>query len=222
LRAVVERVTGTRDLLIRLRIEGGVYAFDAGQYLEVLHPDGRRVPLSIASAPADLPHLDIIYRSIANEPLAEALDELLAAGSPLELAPAAGKVRISPAADEGPVLLIAGGTGIGQVRSIARHLLHRGKVAATVLWCLDEPPEAHLAEDLARCTGRLAICVDADRSPANRGLASLSDELSDPHRPRYARVIASGSPPFVYAVVDCMAGADAPAPESDVFAFAPR
>lgn len=210
--------------LLRLRLTD-TFTFHAGQYLEVLHPSGAHIPLSIASAPGDLPTLDLIYRSTPGDPLAASMDELLQTGAELQLSAATGDVCV--ASDPGAVLLIASGTGIAQARSIVRMLVssgadHKGRI--TLLWCLEQADTGLPLEDLAELMNNqgalLHTVVDPQHGADNRGLVWLAEHVTT-HR--YDRVIVSGAPPFVYAVADKLDSQQiGDQLESDVFSYAPR
>ena len=75
--AVIEAVSDSPVRLIELRIDTPEFRFHAGQYLEIIHPDGTAIPMTIASSPARLPQLCLHYRSIAGAQGADLLDELL-------------------------------------------------------------------------------------------------------------------------------------------------
>lgn len=199
------------------------FRFRAGQYVQVLHPDGP-IPLSIASAPRRLPELHLHYRSTPGLPEAARLDALLAAGGPLTLSAAAGDVSL-PTPLPGPTLIVAGGTGAAQAMSFIDDFLGTDPGAAvTLLWCVDEAGDAYLERDLAALQVSwltVNVIVDADRSPANRGLTWLRTHGA---RFRGAPVVLAGGPGFVYAACDALseAGLDPDELRSDVFAYAPR
>jgi CDP-4-dehydro-6-deoxyglucose reductase, E3 len=200
-----------------------LFRFLAGQYVRVIHPEGP-IPLSIASAPRRLPELHLHYRSTPGVVEAARLDELLAAGDRLELSEPAGEVVLpTPLAD--PVLIVAGGTGIAQAMSFIDDFQDADPGAlVTLLWCIDHPDDAYLADDLAAVEAawlRWVTIADADRSPANRGLAWLRAQGAEfRDRP----VVLAGGPGFVYAAVDALCGIGLKPEQmrSDVFAYAPR
>jgi CDP-4-dehydro-6-deoxyglucose reductase, E3 len=199
------------------------FRFQAGQYVQVLHPNGP-IPLSIASAPGHLPELHLHYRSTPGVAEAERFDALLASGGPLELSAPAGDV-VLPTPLPGPTLIVAGGTGAAQAMSFLEDFLGTDPGAAvTLLWCIDEPGEAYLENDLAAITAPwldVVVIADADRSPDNRGLRWLR---AHGERFRDGLVVLAGGPGFVYAACDALAAAGVTAGQlrSDVFAYAPR
>jgi CDP-4-dehydro-6-deoxyglucose reductase, E3 len=199
------------------------YAFHAGQYLRVLHPDGD-IPLSIASAPRRLPELHLHYRSTPGLAEAQRLDALLAAGDRLEVSEPAGDVLLpAPLADA--TLIVAGGTGMAQAMSFVDDFTGADPGArVTLLWCVDHPDDAYLRQELTTLDApwlETVIIADDDRSPDNRGLAWLR---SDARAFRAGSVVLAGGPAFVYAAVDALrdAGLDPDLVRSDVFAYAPR
>lgn len=206
------------------RSAAGAFEFAAGQYLEIEHPSGVRIPLSIASAPHRLPQLELHYRSTPGDPLAPLLDELLQERQTLELRGPFGDVSVTAYA--GPLLLVAGGTGISQALSILEHLQHLGSPladapAVTLLWCADTIHAFYARERLAELPWLDAKCIaDARKTPDNDGLAWLHEHLT---ANAYDRVLLCGGPQFVYAVVDHLKTHQLDvAVESDVFGYSPR
>jgi CDP-4-dehydro-6-deoxyglucose reductase, E3 len=199
------------------------FHFHAGQYIQVMHPDGP-IPLSVASAPWRLPELHLHYRSTPGLIEAIRLDELLAANDRLEITEPAGDVVLATPLP-GAVLIVAGGTGVAQALSLIDDFRGAGPGApVTLLWCVDQPEDAYLAKDLEAIEAlwfKPVIIADANRTPANRGLAWLRRHGTGFHgRP----VVLAGGPGFVYAALDALvdAGLNPGQMLSDVFAYAPR
>ena len=209
-----------------LEAAAGAFHFAAGQYLEIQHPSGARIPLSIASAPHQLPQLELHYRSTPGDALAPLLDDLLKARGALDLRGPFGDVSVTAYA--GPLLLVAGGTGISQALSILEHLEHLGRptaqahpYAVTLLWCADNLDAFYAQDRLAELPWLDANCIaDARKTHDNDGLAWLGEHLT---ANAYNRVLLCGGPPFVYAVVDHLKAQQLDvAVESDVFGYSPR
>ncbi len=93
----------------QLLLDATGFEFSAGQYI-YLHAGQQRLPLSVASAPARLPELELHYRSTPGDPDAAALDALLLHAHELTLAGPHGDVVVTGPTGE-PLTLIAGGTG---------------------------------------------------------------------------------------------------------------
>lgn len=199
------------------------FDFRAGQYLEVLHPEGA-IPLSIASAPERLPELHLHYRSTPGTDAATRMDALLEAGGPLAIRGPGGDVAL-PRPLTGPALIAAGGTGIAQAMSFidAWHFAPPDS-EVTLLWCADEQTDFYLRDELDALDApwlERVLIADDDRAATNRGLVWLRErapELAGCH------IILAGGPGFVYAAFDNLveAGVDPARMQSDVFSYAPR
>jgi CDP-4-dehydro-6-deoxyglucose reductase, E3 len=118
--------------------------FHAGQYLDVLLPDGRRRSFSIASPPHDSELLELhvrrvsgggfterLFASAAASTAAGAVGETgsatppaLAVGSLLRIEGPVG--QFSYRDGTGPLLMVAGGTGFAPLKSMLRHVLETG------------------------------------------------------------------------------------------------
>ncbi len=205
------------------------FAFRAGQYLEVLHPEGP-IPLSIASAPARLPELHLHYRSSPGVAEATRMDELLAGaagpGATLDIRGPGGDVCL-PERLPAPALIVAGGTGIAQAMSFVDAFAQRDPgERVTVVWCADADEDFYLrAEiDALDVPWLEVVCIaDPSRDPGNRGLVWLRERAPALLRAD-SPIVLAGGPPFVYAACDALteAGIDVQQIQSDVFSYAPR
>jgi CDP-4-dehydro-6-deoxyglucose reductase len=204
------------------------FRFRAGQYLEILHPDGA-IPLSIASGPHRLPHLHLHYRSTPGVVEAAWMDTLLAAGTPLLARGPFGNVS-APEDPDVPMLLIAGGTGISQVRALLdQFVIEPRRAPVTVLWCADAAADLYCRaelETMASARVRIESVVDPRRDPDNAGLRRAVELAVAAAAEAVKRhwILLGGSPGFVHAVADALtsAGIDPRSLHSDVFAYAPR
>ena len=100
------------------------FTFEAGQYIDILLPGGRRRSFSIASPPHDSRPLELHIRRVVGGEFTDRLfhddqrQALLSIEGPL------GSFTYRPAASEArPMLLIGGGTGIAPLLSILRHVI---------------------------------------------------------------------------------------------------
>jgi CDP-4-dehydro-6-deoxyglucose reductase len=110
-------------LFLRLPL-AEAFTFEAGQYINILLPGGRRRSFSIASPPHDARPLELHIRRIVGGEFSDRLfhedqlNALLTIEGPL------GSFTYRPAQSETrPMLLIGGGTGIAPLLSILRHLI---------------------------------------------------------------------------------------------------
>lgn len=211
--------------ILHLRARNGAFEFRAGQYLEILHPDGEAIPLSIASAPADLPDIRLHFRPMPGAPGAAALEALLGADRQekltLQIRGPAGAIQVE-ANESRRLLLVAGGTGLAQALSIVETLQPGRAGEHRLLACADQDMDFYCREAFVSLSW-LGSCflADARRSPDNAGLCWLREHAIDLLP---ARIILCGSPGFVYAVTDTLLslGVEPSQMESDVFAYAPR
>ncbi len=124
--ARIERLQAwSHDVLgVYLRLPAAeTFTFQAGQYIDVLLPGGRRRSFSIASPPHDSRLLELHVRRVRGgeftEPLfTGAVPALLSIEGPL------GQFVYRPASDA--LLLIGGGTGLAPLKSILRHVVENG------------------------------------------------------------------------------------------------
>ncbi len=209
------------------------FVFEAGQYLEVLHPDGP-VPLSIASAPRRLPALHLHYQSV--EGLAEAarMDALLGSRDSLEVRGPSGTVRLT-APLPAPALIAAGGTGMAQAMSFLDSFAGTESApgaALTLLWCVDDEADFYLRDDLMALDAPWldhVLIADPERSERNRAMTWLRQHgrafaEKKQHMLDASPVVLCGGPGFVYAACDALraVGVTAAQMQSDVFSYAPR
>jgi len=222
--------------LLRLEAPAG-FDFAAGQYLEVVHPEGR-IPLSIASGPWRLPEVHLHYRSTPGITEAQWMDALLASGNDLEIAGPSGTIRLLPPLT-GPLVIVSGGTGGAQALSLIDTLTKAPPDwPVGFLWCADDEYSLYLRDELTAMDLpwlRCEFIVDASRSSDNRAMARLGalapgfSSLLEPFAggkidlPK-PQVLLGGSPGFVYAVTDLLANAGVQPAQmrSDVYDYAPR
>lgn len=141
--------------------------FRAGQYLDVLPPDGRRRSFSIASPPHDAARLELhVRRSPGHGGSGAALFDGMPVGTVLRIEGPVGQFFYEPS--EAPLLLIVGGTGFAPVKSILRHVLEAEGATRPVrlYW------GAHRADDLYELA---ALRAWAARHPNLDCVAVLSD-----------------------------------------------
>lgn len=197
------------------------FSFSAGQYLQVVHPDGT-IPMSVASGPHRLPEFTLHYRSTPGVAEAALMDELLASGEALKFQGPDGDVYLGNESST-DMLLVAAGTGVSQAISFVDEFLHGDDMhTLTLMTCVASEEDAYfdkLIPDSPRLR-RIRIS-DSNRGETNEGLQWLRRNMGEY---RTQRVVLSGSPDFAYAALEAIesAGVNADRVESDVFAYAPR
>lgn len=223
---------------IRLRLPAGKKVERlAGQYLEILDPDGvdgGAYAFSIASPPESGREIELHIRYGDENPSSLAVMALLRREKvvtlrlPMGDCTLAGEPRL-------PLLFIAGATGFSQVKAFVEHAIARGwTVPVTVCWGARTPEDIYLAELPARwareCANIRFVPVAtslAGSGPGQQEIRSgLVHEAALEQVADFGNVLvyACGSPPMAYAALDAFVARGLPRDRlfSDVFAWAPR
>lgn len=209
--------------------------FFAGQYLEIVMPDGQQAAFSIGSAPEAGRNLELHVRYAPESELSVSILALLQSSKTVEIELPKGDcyLQADKLQSDQPIILAAASTGFSQVKSIMEHLLASGvknpihlywgaRVAADLY--LPELPKQWAAEnenvtyhpvvsepgDSCGWTGRVDLLPGA--------IGQDFDSLQG------VSVYTSGSPAMVYALLDALElkGLSQAQMHSDVFAYAPR
>ncbi len=212
---------------LRLRAPAGKSPrYYAGQYLLLARENGEYSAFSLASAPAMGRELEL--HILAREaPVRELLAFIRRQGMARVKLPF-GDTHLAELPD-GPLVLIAAGTGMAQMQSLIEHCRAEGFPHPVHLyWGARQPedfyalahwqewqslPNLHLhrvVSDLCSWEGRCGMLYQA-----------VLEDFSDL---KHLHVYASGSPVMVYATLDALveAGMDPHQMRADVFAYAPR
>lgn len=127
LTAMVFRITRPAPdvSLLTLRFANGVRAkFQAGQYLQVLLPDGDRRNFSLANPPYDNDAVELHIRRVPGGRFSEGILATLGPGDKLVVELPFGDFFLRQA--EVPAILMATGTGFAPIKSILEDALRRG------------------------------------------------------------------------------------------------
>ena len=186
---------------IRLNLDGP-FPFHAGQYLFIVHRSGRRIPFSIASSPHLLPSIELHFRPLPGNEEATLVNEILAGGDVIDLDGPHGEVMVT-AACEAPLVLIAGGTGIAQARSIVEFLTIREQGAMVLLlWSVARREELYCDSELVAFTDRpwfrYVPLIDMPGDAANAAVRYV--ERQGRTLPAAGRVLLCGGAGFVRSV----------------------
>jgi CDP-4-dehydro-6-deoxyglucose reductase len=102
------------------------FVFEAGQYVDIMLPGGRRRSFSIASPPHDAKPLELHVRHV---PGGEFTDKLFHQDTRAVLLNIEGPLgQFVYRASSAPMLLLGGGTGLAPLLSILRHVIDQGLV----------------------------------------------------------------------------------------------
>lgn len=198
--------------------EQAAFSFDAGMYVETMldgvHPPR---PYSILTTP-DLEGrardgmLTILVTRHPNGESSGRLHDTVRVGDTLRIRGPYGTFRL-PDSPAGPILMLAGGTGVAPLLSMARLLLARGyEQAITLLFSVRRAEEIFLLEELQRLSRRhanfesqLFLTREDSAVPAHWRRCRISAHLAATSAlERYQHVMIAGSPGFV---ADCREGA---------------
>jgi NAD(P)H-flavin reductase/ferredoxin len=137
--------------ILHLRFPAGVRArFAAGQYLEILAPDGRRRAFSMANAPHDNDGVQLHIRHLPGGTFTSTVVPALAKGDKLQVELPFGDFYLREDSDR-PLLFIAGGTGFAPVKSIIDHLIKRGIARPmTLFWGARNPQGLYAAQTIEK------------------------------------------------------------------------
>ncbi|WP_248769353.1 CDP-6-deoxy-delta-3,4-glucoseen reductase [Pseudomonas sp. MWU12-2345] len=212
---------------VRLRAPAGKPPrYHAGQYLMIERDNGEKSAFSLASAP----HAgrDLELHVLVREASAQGLIEQLRRNGMARVELPFGDTHLAQL-PEGPLVLIAAGTGMAQMNSLIEHCRSSGfQYPVHLYWGVRRPEDFYTLEhweewkqlpnlflhkvvsDLCGWEGRCGMLHEAVRED----IADLSG----------VSVYASGSPAMIYATLDALvnAGMDAHQMRADVFAYAPR
>ncbi|TQV70933.1 hypothetical protein FLL45_21640 [Aliikangiella marina] len=119
IKVVTQDITQLTDQIYRVRLAayaGTLFDFRGGQYLFLLLPDGKRIPLSIASSPEETQFIELHIRLVAGGGIVEDMLNLFRSEAPFEIDGPYGNCFLK--AGEAPVIIIAGGTGLSPMKSM--------------------------------------------------------------------------------------------------------
>lgn len=205
------------------------YPFQAGQYTELSIEGFSYLYFTIASAPKQ-PYIELHIQGGS-----ETSDNLIAylqREDTVELQPAAGNCFLDKLPEsDGPLLLIASGTGFAQVKAITEDLIYQRSTRPTyIYWTSYNLSHLYMlkkaeqwAEEFANIHTTALISEQSHWDDKHKLLVHgvLADHEEDL---AHCQAVTCGSPEMVYAVYDLLTekGLQPNSMISDVFDFAPR
>jgi len=223
------RVVGLTDLThdireVRLSIEaGGPYTFSAGQYAQVEFAPGLSRHYSMANTP-DEPELAFQVRHVPGGRTSGFVAEQLRVGAGVKVS---GPLGVSYLRDEhsGPVLLVAGGSGLAPIESMLRTMLSRGRSQKVALYFgarseRDVYHESLLKELAARHADFAYTVVLSEESGRSERRAGLLHEViaADLTDISGYKAYLAGPPPMIEAATQVLL--DKGMPQRDIHADA--
>jgi CDP-4-dehydro-6-deoxyglucose reductase len=182
------------------------FHFEAGQYIDIMLPGGRRRSFSIASPPHDSRLLELHVRRVDGGEFSSRLfgedthSALLTVEGPLgQFVYREGRAA--------PMLLVGGGTGIAPLLSILRHMIHIGiRRDMTVYWGVRSERDLYAHATLEALAGGAAqlryVPVLSEPSPDWQGRRGFVHEavLEEVDDLQECDVYAAGPPAMIAAV----------------------
>ena len=226
-----------RVLSLALRLRGDAPPVAPGQYICLGAPGDARLPLSLASDPADLPALTLHFQPTPGHSDSAYLLKLLEQGGPLGVDLPHGECTFADPLSA-PLLLLGGGTGITQLRSVVLAQLRLGGQDGPPLrlyWGALSGEGIYLKDELnllAEAYPRFGWvgCAEAGaREDSDLREGRVSDAvLSDIAEARLSlsgwQVLLGGGPGMVWGTVEALlpAGLRQAQCQADAFSYAPR
>ncbi|MDP8983885.1 MAG: 2Fe-2S iron-sulfur cluster-binding protein [Pseudomonadota bacterium] len=185
------------------------FTFEAGQYVDILLPGGRRRSFSIASAPHRSRPLELHIRRVAGGEFTEALFAADSQGRLLSIEGPLGRFVYRPPQEQppAPLLLVGGGTGLAPLKSIFTHVLENGlQRDMTLYWGVRSERDLYAhreLQELARTAPTFRYrAVLSEPSSAWQGKRGWVHEavLRDIERLAGTDIYASGPPAMIAAL----------------------
>jgi CDP-4-dehydro-6-deoxyglucose reductase len=205
------------------------FRFEAGQYIDIMLPGGRRRSFSIASPPHDSRLLELHVRRVAGGELSARLFDGGAQSALLNIEGPLGQFVYRENRDAAPMLLVGGGTGLAPLLSLMRHVIEKGIERDIVLyWGVRSERDLYAHAGLEVLAGRSRlryVPVLSEPSPQWQGARGWVHEavLRDIADLDRYDVYAAGPPAMIAAVRRefALRGVDARRLFFDSFDYAP-
>jgi NAD(P)H-flavin reductase/ferredoxin len=126
-RAIVERMDRLAPEVMRLVLalpDEEALPFVAGQYIQIVLPDGERRAFSFANPPHDNRRIELHVRRIPGGRFTGHVFDQMRVGDELRFEGPLGDFRLSDS--DAPILMVAGATGFAPIKSIVEDAFHRG------------------------------------------------------------------------------------------------
>jgi CDP-4-dehydro-6-deoxyglucose reductase, E3 len=126
------------------------FVFLAGQYVDFLLEDGRRRSFSMANPPHESERLELHVRRFAGGDFSSLVFGQLTERALLRLEGPLGGFWLREESQR-PIVMVAGGTGYAPIKSMLRHMMHRGTGSAVhFFWGVRRPRDLYEGEQVAR------------------------------------------------------------------------
>ena len=209
--------------------------YRAGQYLDLLLPEGKKASFSIASAPDQGRDLELHIRQVPGSEFNAMILTYLQASASVRIELPKGDVSLSMAEvrPDTRFVFAAASTGFAQIKSMVEHLLaNQAGNRIDIYWGARNAADLYLQKLPQQWAHEHAnvhfvpVVSEPESSPDWSGRTGLMPDAiaEDLDTADNLSVYACGSPGMVYALLDRLAekGVAEQQIHSDVFAWAPR
>lgn len=184
------------------------FSFEAGQYIDILLPSGRRRSFSIASPPHDVRLLELHIRRVVGGEFTDRLFQQENRTALLTIEGPLGQFTYrAHAAAAPPMVLIGGGTGIAPLLAILRHVIENGiQRDMRLFWGVRNEQDLYAHATLEAMSRRAASLsyapVLSEASPDWRGLTGWVHEAAFERIENLTacEVYAAGPPAMITAI----------------------
>ena len=216
--ATIERIERRTPRVVSLFLSGSLEPSEAGQHVDVrlTAPDGYQAQrsYSIASAPG-APLIELAVERLEDGEVSPYFADIAQPGDTIEVRGPLGGHFVWRASDEGPLLLIGGGSGVAPLMAILRHRARTApETDALLVYSSRTWDEVIFRDELLRADAddpRFDLIVSTTREPRWRPVdlerrldrTALREILARwSNRPAHAYVC--GSTPFVEVVANAL------------------
>lgn len=205
--------------------------FHAGQYLQLILPE-KVFPFSIASSPRVKDCLELHIRPTPESDDSTLIESMLDNATSFEVEVPLGDCFIDQA-PANPLIMIAAGTGVTQMKSIFETLAAQGLNQPVYLyWGVLTESDLYLTDLCNQWQSEhehfhfVPVVSEPETAPDWQGRTGLVGEavLEDLDDVSDVTVVVSGGPGMVYATLDAFVARGMPEAnmKSDIFSYAPR
>ncbi|PCJ42972.1 MAG: hypothetical protein COA99_07995 [Moraxellaceae bacterium] len=227
---VTPYASDTSEITLRLPA-GKKITFHPGQYLMVILDEETHCAFSIGNTPNE-ERLIKLYVGFANKDKnALRLRSRFVAGNMVKISLPHGNCYLENPTSTAPLYLVAGSTGISQIKSITEQCIAENHPRQVfIYWGTRSSDELFLHDYFLQVASThpniqyTAVVSESDKQWQGRTGLVHQAMLDDGHDLTGAEIMLCGSPPMVYAVLDDLLaiGVQKHQVNSDVFDYAPR
>jgi CDP-4-dehydro-6-deoxyglucose reductase len=209
--------------IVSLELVSSGWQFAAGQYLNVVHRGGERIPFSVATPPSRLPLLELHFQPTPGHPQSALMIDALKDNQLQLEGPFGGTVLDK--ATHSSLLFVCAGSGFAQALSLIESAAdnRQREFRTSILWCCENLAGVYAAKRFHQLGAGVSkhLCVDPVKSTTSAGL-KLLQKLAHPND--LFDAFLCGSPGFVWAATDTLTDGGIPSAHlhSDVYDYAPR